>query len=77
MHDFMCTYLFSFYGFDFTKFSCQAGDLGQGFHVLKIMGLLNQNNAHVWYPAPEIVTSFLFCALVMIFSVFGLTPCFS
>ena len=42
VHDFYVSH-----GFVFSILSCQASDLGQGFYVLKFMGLLNQNSAHV------------------------------
>ena len=55
MHDFYLSY-----GFDFSIFSCQAADLGQGFLVLKFMCKLNQKNSARWVSAPEILLVFRF-----------------
>ena len=55
MHDFYLSY-----GFDFSIFSCQANDLGQGFHVLKFMCKLNQKYGARWVSAPEILLVFRF-----------------
>ena len=63
MHDFYLSY-----GFDFSIFSCQANDLGQGFHVLKFMCKLNQKYSARWVSAPEILLVFPFYALVITFS---------